>query len=75
MECIKNLCLERFSKIEFILEDKNNQISKQQIDLQILKSDFNHLTKSLNSLTKALWGIAGTVLTTVVTLVITSLIK
>lgn len=75
MECIKNLCLERFSKIEKTLDDKNNQISKQQIDLQILKTDFNHLTKSLNNLTKALWGIAGTVLTTVVTLVITSLIK
>ena len=57
-------CAEKFDLIEKRLNIKSDLLDKQGIAIEVMKSDMLHLTKSLDALTKALWGVAATTLAT-----------
>ena len=67
MECNNAHCRERFEQIEKRLDMKSVLLDKHNTDIEVLKSDMAHLTKSLNALTKALWGVAATTGATLLT--------
>lgn len=60
MDCDSAYCRKRFETIERRLDLKSVMLDKHNADIEVIKTDMAHLTKSLNALTKALWGVAGT---------------
>ena len=68
MDCIKinEYCKEKFQTFEKSLNYKSEQIDKQAIDLAKLSVEVANVTKSMNALTKALWGVSGTIIATLI---------
>lgn len=65
--CNSEYCTERFETIERRLNVKSELLDHHNTDIAVLKTDMAHLTKSMNALTKALWGVAGSTIVTLVT--------
>lgn len=63
-EFCSDYCTEKFELIQNRLNIKSDLLDKQGIAIEVMKTDMNHLTKSLNALTKALWGVAATIMAT-----------
>lgn len=70
-ECKNDYCMERFENIEKRLEvgekrmnGKSEIIDKHGVDIEVIKTNTAHLTKSMDALTKALWGVAATTMAT-----------
>lgn len=59
MNQIQAYCKERFENLQNSLNSKEQILNKQSIDIEVLKTNLAHLTKSLNALSNALWGMAG----------------
>lgn len=53
-------CRDRFIRIEDRLQDGDKQFDKHGERLSGVEHDVSHLTKSLDGVTKALWGVAVT---------------
>ncbi|MBQ8525969.1 MAG: hypothetical protein IJ460_04555 [Clostridia bacterium] len=65
MICEKNdNCKERFREIESRLDEGDKLLIKHSTDIAVLHTNIEMLIKSMNCLTKALWGICGTTITT-----------
>ena len=54
-------CKERFEKIEDHLEKGDSESREHGEKIVELKTDLSYLTKSLDGVTKALWGVAVSV--------------
>jgi len=63
-KCENEYCMDRFETIERRLNTKSDLLDQHNIDIAVIKTDMGNLTKSLNALTKALWGVAATTMTT-----------
>jgi uncharacterized coiled-coil protein SlyX len=61
---IKEVCKERFLRLEHRMDIKSEHLDQCEVTLATIQRDIDYLTKSLNALTKALWGMAGTTLAT-----------
>lgn len=59
-----NYCKEKFDMIERRLNSKSEMLDQHQTDIGIIKTNVDNITKSMGALTKALWGVAGTTLAT-----------
>ena len=57
-------CKERFKNIEERLNDGDKIMTEHTTEIAVLKTNMSNLIKSLSGLTKALWGICGTILAT-----------
>ncbi len=57
-------CKERFREIEKRLDEGDKVFTQHTTDIAVLKTNTNALIKSMNGLTKALWGVCGTILAT-----------
>lgn len=53
-------CRDRFIRIEDRLQDGDKQFDEHGERLSGVEHDVSHLTKSLDGVTKALWGVAVT---------------
>jgi hypothetical protein len=59
MNCEMNPeCRERFEKIDTRLDKGDDEFKEHGEKIVELKTDMAHLTKSLDGVTKALWGVA-----------------
>lgn len=54
-------CKERFRDIEERLNDGDKIMTGHTTDIAVLKTNMSTLIKSLGGLTKALWGVSGTI--------------
>jgi hypothetical protein len=61
---INAFCRERFDKIDARLEKGDNEFRDHGEKIVEIKTDVSHLTKSLEGVTKALWGVAGAIMAT-----------
>ena len=57
-------CKERFRDIEERLNEGDKVMTEHTTEIAVLKTNMSNLIKSLSGLTKALWGICGTTLAT-----------
>ena len=57
-------CRERFREIDKRLDEGDKIFSKHSTDIAVIQTNVSSLIKSMNGLTKALWGICGTMLAT-----------
>lgn len=62
MEEIRAYCKEKFDLLDRRMNAKSALISRHETEIEVLKSDLLHLTKSLNGLTRALWGMVSTII-------------
>ena len=60
MDEIRVYCKEKFELLDKRISSKSIITNKHETDIEVLKRDFSHLTKSLDGLTKAIWGAVGT---------------
>ena len=60
---MENECKERFEKVERRLDKGDGVIKEYGTDIAVLQTNMDNLTKSLSGLTKALWGMCGTIIT------------
>ena len=63
-------CEEKFCSIENKLEQSSEKFELHGNRMTGLEHDVSHLTKSLDGVTKALWGVAATIGTAVVGFVV-----
>lgn len=70
---IKQICIDKFEAIEAHLtriDDRlaagDRTINRHNTDIAVLQSNVNSLIKTMNSLTKALWGVCGTTVATLI---------
>ena len=70
MDEVKDYCRERFERIEGRLDEKSKLLDENNTEIEVLKTDMGHLTKSLNALTRALWGVAGATVATLASFVV-----
>jgi hypothetical protein len=62
MNCEVNpTCKEHFDKIDERLEKGDGEMKHQSEDIVELKTNLAYLTKSLDGVTKALWGVAASI--------------
>lgn len=61
---MNEMCKEKFRGLEKRLDDGEKLISEHTTDIAIVQTTVSALVKSMNGLTKALWGICGTTLAT-----------
>lgn len=57
-------CRERFRDIEERLNDGDRIMTEHTTEIAVLKTNMSNLIKSISGLTKALWGVCGTILAT-----------
>ena len=57
-------CRERFKGIEDRLNEGDRVMTEHTTEIAVLKTNMSNLIKSIGGLTKALWGICGTTLAT-----------
>lgn len=57
-------CKERFKAIDDRLNEGDRLMSEHTTEIAVLKTNMNSLIKSINGLTKSLWGVCGTILAT-----------
>lgn len=57
-------CKERFREIDKRLDEGDKVFTKHTTDIAVLQTNTNALIKSMNGLTKALWGVCGTIIAT-----------
>lgn len=63
---IQRECREHFARIEERLASGDRTINRHNTDIAVLQSNVNSLIKTMSSLTKALWGVCGTTVATLV---------
>lgn len=63
-------CKERFDKIDQRLDKGDGEFKSQGEKLIELKTDLSYLAKSLDGVTKALWAVAVSTLTTLLGFVV-----
>ena len=63
---IQRECREHFARIEERLASGDRTINKHNLDIAVLQNNVNSLIKTMSSLTKALWGVCGTTVATLV---------
>ena len=63
---IRNECREHIARIEERLAWGDRTINKHTLDIAVLQNNVNSLIKTMSSLTKALWGVCGTTVATLV---------
>lgn len=63
---IQRECREHFARIEERLASGDKTINKHNLDIAVLQNNVNSLIKTMSSLTKALWGVCGTTVATLV---------
>ena len=56
-------CKEQFREINKRLDEGDKLFIKHTTEIAVLQTNVDSLVKSLNGLTKALWGVCGTILT------------
>lgn len=54
-------CKERFKAIDDRLNEGDRLMGEHSTEIAVLKTNMDTLVKSINGLTKALWGVCGTV--------------
>ena len=57
-------CKERFRDIEERLNDGDRIMTEHTTEIAVLKTNMSNLIKSISGLTKALWGVCGTIVAT-----------
>ena len=57
-------CKERFKAIDDRLNESDRLMSEHTTEIAVLKTNMNSLIKSINGLTKSLWGVCGTIIVT-----------
>lgn len=57
-------CKERFREIDKRLDEGDKVFTKHTTDIAVLQTNTDALIKSMNGLTKALWGMCGTIIAT-----------
>ena len=58
------VCKERFREMEERITAGDKILSEHTTEIAVAKTDISNLIKSLCALTKALWAICGTIVTT-----------
>ena len=58
------VCKEKFGTIEKRLNEKSHILDENVTDLNVLRNEIAHVTRSIGALTKALWAIAGSIVAT-----------
>lgn len=53
-------CRERFREIDKRLDEGEKIFSRHTTEIAVVQTNMQNLIKSMNSLTKALWGVCGT---------------
>jgi len=64
-------CNRRITHLEDRVDNIDEALSGANIDVAVLKSQVCGLVKSMDRLTKGIWGMVATILTLIATLVIT----
>ena len=59
-------CKERFKDIISRIEEGEMVFSQHTTEIAVVKTNMENLVKSMNALTKALWGLCGTVLSVLI---------
>lgn len=57
-------CKERFKAIDDRLNEGDKLMSEHTTEIAVIKANMNSLIKSINGLTKSLWGVCGTIVAT-----------
>lgn len=58
------ICKEKFGTIEKRLNEKSRVLDGNVTDINVLRNEIAHVTRSIGALTKALWAIAGSIVAT-----------
>ena len=53
-------CRERFREIDKRLDEGEKIFSRHTTEIAVVQTNMQNLIKSMNGLTKALWGVCGT---------------
>lgn len=59
-------CKERFKEIISRIEAGEKVFSQHTTEIAVVKTNMENLVKSMNALTKALWGLCGTTLSVLI---------
>lgn len=59
-EHMNDLCKEQFRQIHNRLDDGDKILNNHTAEIATTKANVNNLIKSMHGLTKALWGVCGT---------------
>lgn len=57
-------CKERFDRIEKRLKDGDRLFGAHTTEIEVIKVSMSSLTRNMNSLTKALWGVTCSIFAT-----------
>ena len=57
-------CRERIAAIDRRLSDGDKILSQHTTEIAVLKTNMSSLIKSINGLTRSLWGVCGTITAT-----------
>ena len=58
------VCKERFREIDKRLDEGDKVMQHHSTDIAVVQTNMDNLIKSMGGLTKALWGVCGTTLAT-----------
>lgn len=58
------ICKEKFGTIEKRLNEKSHILDENVTDINVLRNEIAHVTRSIHGLTKALWAISGSLIAT-----------
>ena len=58
------VCRERFKSIDERLNEGARLMGEHTTEIAVLKTNMKSLIKSINGLTKSLWGVCGTIVAT-----------
>lgn len=61
---MRESCKERFREIDKRLDEGDKVMRHHSTDIAVVQTNMNNLIKSMSGLTKALWGVCGTTLAT-----------
>lgn len=64
-------CDRRITHLEDRVDNIDEALSSTSVDVAVLKSEVCGLVKSMDRLTKGIWGMVAAVLTLIITMVIT----
>lgn len=59
--CPNDICEDRFARLERRVDKKSDELDIQQEKIARLEEKFDSLTRSIQALTKALWGMSGAI--------------
>ena len=64
------VCKERFKEIYNRLESGEKVFSRHTTEIAVVQTNMQNLVKSMNALTKALWGVCGTTVSALISFLV-----